>query len=123
MPVLEAGVTRQVVDMIADDFVKTRQALEQTSVVTCRLRRNEGGDTLERFRVTIKRDSFEFQSFARVEVWRRDGWTTVHYLHGEDARVADLPTCHVPKDQWAGAAEQFGDLATELLDLAARVVA
>jgi hypothetical protein len=116
-----ATITRSQVELIADDFVKTGQALEQTTIVTCKLRRNEGGDSFERFRVVIKRDSYEFQSYARVEVWRRDGWTIVHALRGEDPCVANLPTHHT-RDLEA-AAEQFGGLVTDLIDVAGRVVA
>lgn len=117
------GVKRTSVTLIAEDFVKTRQSFEYTNVVTCGVELGMKGVARERFRVVIRRDSHEFQSYARVEVWRRDGWTLVHALHGEDERVADLPTCYVPQDQVAGAREQFGDLATMLLDIATAVTA
>lgn len=117
-----ATATRTSTELIAEDFVKTRQALEYTNIVSCVLHR--GGThhiDATKFRVVIKRDSFEFQSYARVETWRADGWSVVHALRGEDPRVADLPT-YTCRDL-VGARAQFGDLSTDLLDIAVQVVA
>lgn len=52
-----------------------------------------------KFRTTIKRDSYDFQSYARVELWTPTGWTEVVSLRGDHLVMADLPSYAVPEAQ------------------------
>jgi len=52
-----------------------------------------------KFRTTIRRDSYDFQSNARVELWTKSGWTEVVYLRGDHPAMADLPSYAVPEEK------------------------
>lgn len=52
-----------------------------------------------KFRTTIKRDSYDFQSYARVELWTPAGWTEVVTLDGTHPVMADLPSYAVPEGE------------------------
>lgn len=121
---MPATITRTNTECVAEDFTVTGQSIHYVNIVTSGVTLGTAGGTVrERFRVVIHRDSHTFQSYARVEVWRRDGWTLVHALPGEDVRVDDLPTKYAAAHDTSGAREQFGDLSSDLLELATRVVA
>lgn len=37
-------------------------------------------------RFTIKVDSYDFQSYGKVEVWKDDAWSTVHKIPGQELK-------------------------------------
>ena len=52
-----------------------------------------------KFRSTLRRDSYDFQSYAKVELWTPAGWTEVVTLRGEHPVMAELPSYAVPADR------------------------
>ena len=106
------------VDVIADHISPSRQGW--TREVTVR--------TLgHKVRATIYRDSYDFQSRIKVEVWNQDqlSWNVVRTLSGEDHK--DLPNAYGPKaDTAEGKRKIFAgtaDLVDELLAYAQEVLA
>jgi hypothetical protein len=116
------NVSYRVLDLIAEDFTVRAHSVDYANVVRLGTRRGVI-DSAATLRVTIHCDGYDDQSYAKVEVWRADGWTLVHYVHGADARVKDLPRRASANADALGAREQYGDLSTELIKLATRVVA
>lgn len=41
----------------------------------------------ERLRYTVKVDAHDFQSYAKVEVWKDKEWSTVHRIPGQQLKV------------------------------------
>lgn len=51
------------------------------------------------FRTIMRRDSSNFQSYARVELWTPAGWTEVVTLRGDHPVMAELPSYAVPEEK------------------------
>lgn len=67
------------------------------------VRLSDAGDN-RTFRTTVKRDSYDFQSFARVEIWTAgQGWQEVVTLRGDHPVMAELPSYAVPEAKREGA--------------------
>ena len=106
------------IDVIADHISPSHQGW--TREVTVR--------TLGyKVRATIYRDSFDFQSRIKVEVWSEAqlSWNVIRHLDGSDH--GDLPSAHGPKADTAEGKEQIfrgtADLVDELLAYAQEVLA
>jgi hypothetical protein len=67
-----------------------------------------------KFRSTVKRDSYDFQSYAKVELWTPAGWTEVVSLRGDNAVMADLPSYAVPADKRDAANDAMRQVARML---------
>lgn len=81
----------------------------------------EGG---RKFRTTISRDSHDFQSSAKVELWTDAGWTNVVYVPGEHESVASLDTSYAHRVETKRAEVEASYLALALaLEDEARQVA
>jgi len=95
---------------IDERFWKGSQSLNYTRIVSA-------GD--RRFRVTIKRDSYDNQSYARVEAWTDSaGWALVHSLPLGDCEHRSAS--HHDR-QWEQRIDLFRATAVELLAVAAQV--
>lgn len=40
----------------------------------------------KRVRYTVKRDSYDFQSYGKAEVWNGEKWHTVHHIPGQELK-------------------------------------
>lgn len=67
-----------------------------------------------KFRSTVKRDSYDMQSYAKVELWTANGWTEVVTLRGEHPVMADLPSYAVPADRRDAAHDAMRQVARML---------
>lgn len=76
--------------IIREDFVKQQQDLLFTRIA-------ETPDG-RKFRTKIRRNAYDFQSTACVEVWTPNGWTQVVTLPGAHPVMADLPS-YVTNDE------------------------
>lgn len=122
MTKIQDNLSYNVLDMICDEATIAGQKFEYTNIVKVCVRLGIR-DSVHKLRVRISRDSYDFQSWARVERWDGKQWQLVHSLAGTDERVKFLPTSYAAAHDLRGAQEQFGDLSTELLKTAMRIVA
>ena len=90
-------------------FTTERQSYTLTHILTV------NGSVL---RATVKRDFYDFQSYARVERFDGVQWHEVVSQPGE-AIVGDLPSTSLPEDKRRAGAEK---VAAALIELAARVI-
>ena len=58
-----------------------------------------GREDGRKFRSTLRRDSYDFQSYAKVELWTPAGWAEVVTLRGDNPVMAELPSYAVPADR------------------------
>ena len=119
---IREGLTYAVLDMIEDRLDIAGQKAEYTNIVRVSIRRGVT-DHVNTLRVRISRDSYDAQSWAKVEAWRAHGWTTVHSIVGTAPELIDLPSSAAAKHDMMGAHEQFADASHPLLLIAMRVVA
>lgn len=87
-----------------------------------------------KYRVYLKRDSYDFQSYGHVEVWSPTDlrWNRVHTLEGGDPLVCGLPDAYTYRAAVNGTGtgefppgairHHYEVVADDLIDLAQRVV-
>jgi hypothetical protein len=74
-----------------------------------------GGRRCRNFRVRVKVDSYDFQSYAKLEVWCQAGWSFIHQIPGQ--LVGERTESYsAPKDI------DFHAIRDELLGIGTRVV-
>lgn len=71
---------------VKETLSKGRQSLDYECIVQVEV--NDGVRKSDRLRVTIHRDSYDFQSHWKVEAWRQNGWVFVTSIPVEEAASA-----------------------------------
>lgn len=75
-----------------------------------------------RFRTTMRRDSYDDQSYARVELWTPNGWVEVVSLAGMHPVIAELPSYAVPEGERRDAAYDAMRMVALMLETQAEEV-
>lgn len=96
---------------ISSEFVKHDDDLRYTRVT--------GLKDGRRLRSAIRRNFYDFQSTAKVELWTPAGWVFVHSIDGCDALMTALPGTRT--SDMDKAERQFAELA-DLLEVVASVI-
>jgi hypothetical protein len=74
--------------------------------------------TLHKLRVTVKRDSYDEQSWARIELWSGASWTLMQRLSGHEKIMKGLPSSvhdGVSAQSFAKVHDELLRVASELL--------
>ncbi len=77
----------------------------------------------EKFKVEIKRDSYDFQSYAKVSVWNEtNGWMHVASLNFKECESSAIFSQTKPDDLTVEGIDFLGTDTEELLEMAKEIV-